>query len=184
MEIPLVVGRNKCVIVSSSPYTHVNHMPEMLWARPHCKWHGCEPGEATTPRPALGLGRASHGRWLHPHHPPPMPPHGPPCISPHPHPTPASIIAVSEWRLGDWGCCMIQEQEKTPRVHPQSWALMVPSSWSGSSPAMDHNHCAPLVRVGIQPNKGMPQITGRATVAHFLLLNFYTASVQVWDSWC
>lgn len=118
MEIPLVVGRNKCVIVSSSPYTHVNHMPEMLWARPHWKWHGCEPGEATTPRPALGLGRASHGRWLHPHHPPPMPPHGPLCISPHPHPTPASIIAVSEWRLGDWGCCMIQEKAKNTQGSP------------------------------------------------------------------
>lgn len=92
MEIPLVVGKNKCVIVSSSPYTRVNHMPEMLWARPHCKWHGCEPGEATTTCPALGLGRASCGLLLSPHHPPPISPHGPPLRS---HP---SLNNCCEWK--------------------------------------------------------------------------------------
>lgn len=133
MEIPLVVGKNKCVIVSSGPYTCVNHVPEMLWTRPHCEWHSHEPGEVTTPHPTPG--QDSVQQALDPALPPPsMPTLTGHCESPLAHiPLPCQ---PQQWMKGDYaagGVVWCRTRGKMPRVHPCHWAHTVPQSWSGSA---------------------------------------------------
>lgn len=76
---------------------------------------------------------------------------------------------------------MIQEQGKSTQGSLSVLSPHGPLKLAWIIASHGSNHCAPLVQVGIQPSKGMPQITGRAIVVRFLLLNFYTASVQGWD---
>ena len=184
MEIPLVVGKNKCVIVSSGPYTCVNHMPEMLRTRPHREWHSCEPGEATTPCPTLG--QDSVQQALDPALPPPFNanPHRPLHISHCPHPTPVPAPAMNERGLWNWGCCVMPGRNAQGPSLPLNLHGALELAWISISRAMQHHHCAPLAQVGIQPSKCMSQIASRAIAIPFLLLNFYIVSTQVWDSCC
>lgn len=92
MEIPLVVGKNKCVIVSSSLYTPLNRMPEILRTRLQHELHSCESGEAIMPGPKPDTShQVSSGTDSH----------RPPRSSFHSHPPlcPSPCPAVNESQL-------------------------------------------------------------------------------------
>lgn len=115
MEIPLVVGKNKCVIVSSSLYTRVNHMPEILWTWLHRELRSCDSGEAITPGPERDpdpqVSSVADSR-------------GPPWSSPRlrPPPCPNPCPAVNETRLSS---TRAQGQEAaSPFQVGAGWAAM------------------------------------------------------------